>query len=374
MEYARLELRFTPGGWSSGTLITGLAGEGARGVRGVLVRPFDLVVTHTLLTGGPRPVALPSVAQVAGDTGITAPEGSVRLVKGASVTQGGKRVGQLSALWCDRATGRIMHVLARPAGGLLRRPAERVLSVEEVSELTSEGLVLGAGTAPIKALTPYRADREIEADLRLALAEALHAPSARRGVKLLVEAGRAHLGGLVETEEEVSRACDAARSVRGVRSITMDLVSTETLGTRVEQRLAAVLKENEAPAPDPTTEPQALGERPHNGATTGAAAVRVLAEHGIVYLEGRVATKGLRAALERAALAVAGARVVVNYLEVELDPQLVLAQHIGQNSAQNSAQSSDQNTGVEAVAEVTHPSRHRSGKGQGRASSSPLAR
>jgi len=102
--------------------------------------------------------------------------------------------------------------------------------------------------------------------------------------------------------------------------------------------------------------------------------VRVLAEHGIVYLEGRVATKGLRAALERAALAVTGARVVVNYLEVELDPQLVLAQHIGQNSAQSSDQNSDQNTGVEAVAEVTHPPRHRSGKSLGRASSSPLAR
>src|SRR5260221_2144348 len=170
MEYARLELRFTPNGWSSGTLITGLAADGMRGLRGVLVRPFDLVVTHTLVKRAGRRTALPPGAQVAGDARTPAPEGSVRLVKGAAVTQGGKCVGRLSALWCDRATGRITHVLVRPTGSLLRRPAERVLSAEEVSELTGEGLVLTTGTAPIQALTPYRADSEIEADLRLALA------------------------------------------------------------------------------------------------------------------------------------------------------------------------------------------------------------
>lgn len=340
MEYARLELRFTPGGWSSGTLITGLAVEGMReGVRAVLVRPFDLVVTHTLLKGTRRRSALPPGAQVAGDARTPAPEGSVRLVKGATVTQGGMRVGQVSALWCDRATGRIMHVLVRPKGAFLRRPAERVLSVEEVSELTGEGLVLGAGTAPMQALTPYRADRELETDLRMALAEALQAPSARRGVKLTVEAGQVHLGGLVETEEHVSRARGAVGRVRGVRSLIMDLVSTETLGARVEERLEAVLKENEAT--DLTLDPRAFAERPYTGDATGAATLRALAEHGIVYLEGRVATKELCGALERAVLAVAGARVVVNHLEVELDPKVVLAQ----------------DTGVRAAVELTHSAR-----------------
>jgi osmotically-inducible protein OsmY len=299
MEYARLEVRFVPGGWSSGTLITGLAGVN---VRGVLVRPFDLVVTHTLLKGSGRRLRIPTGAQVVGNVGAVLPEGNVRLVRGASVTQGGKRVGRVSAVWCDRATGHIMHVLVRPEGGLLRRPPERVLSADEVSELTSEGLLLGAGTTPIKALTTFRPDREIEADLRIGLAEALPAPNARRAVKLLVETGVVHVGGLVETEQQVSAARQAVSRVRGIRTLEMDLVSIETLGARVERQLAAVLAENGV-------------------ARAAGAGVRVLAEHGIIYLEGSVPSKELRRALERAAQAVPGVKVVMNSLEVAVDPK-----------------------------------------------------
>ena len=46
MEYARVELRPVAGGWSRGVLVSGAAGGSPRGA---VVRPADLVVTHTLL-------------------------------------------------------------------------------------------------------------------------------------------------------------------------------------------------------------------------------------------------------------------------------------------------------------------------------------
>ena len=66
----------------------------------------------------------------------------------------------------------------------------------------------------------------------------------------------------------------------------------ESLAERVERQLAATLAAQGANDAD----------------------VRVLAEHGIVYLEGSAPTQEASAALERAARAVAGARVVLNHL------------------------------------------------------------
>jgi osmotically-inducible protein OsmY len=293
MEYAREEVRFAQGGWTSGTVVTGVVGDGARGV---VVLPDDLVVTHTLLKRSRRRVLRPDT-QVVGDAATPLPAGGVRLSRGMRVVRGRTLAGRVRALWCDRASGRVMHALVRQ-GGFVGRGPERVLAAEHVRELARNALVL-ADTAPaLDALPPYRPDKAITAELRLALAEALTSPRARRGVKAAVEDGRIHLVGVVETEEEVARARRAAERIPGVRDLVMDLVSTETLADRVEARLTAVLAANDVMDTDPES-------------------VRVLAEHGIVYLEGSAPTSAVRAALERATLAVAGARVVMNNLTVD---------------------------------------------------------
>lgn len=294
MEYARLEIRFAWGGWSSGMLVTGAAGNGARGV---VVRAADMTISHTLLKRRRR-LALPEGSAVVGDASTPLPEESARLTAGAKVLRGKSPVGHVSALWCDRASSRIMHVVVRPSVGFLRRGPEHVLPAEHIFGVTKGAFVLDESAPALETLPVYRPDRAIEADLRLALAEALPAPSARRGVKALVEEGQVHLGGVVDTEEEVARARLAAEGVRGVREVVVDVVSAETLAARVEERAMAVLAAQQA----------------------SGAAVRVLSEHGIVYLDGHVATREARDAVERAAKAVAGVRAVVNSLIVERAP------------------------------------------------------
>jgi osmotically-inducible protein OsmY len=353
MEYAREELRFAADGWSSGQLVTGAVGSGARGV---VVRPADLVVTHTLIKRSRRRV-LRHGSQVVGDASTPLQPDAVRLTRGVRVLRGAARVGRVRALWCDRASGQIMHVLVKPGGGLAGGP-ERVLAVEQLSGVAKNALVLLESAPDLEQLPPYRPDKALVADLRAILAEALPAPSARRGVKTLVEDGQVHLAGAVETEEEVARARHAAERIRGVRGLVLDLVSTETLADRVEQRLAAVLAAaTSLPHPAPT------------GAGEPQAAVRVLAEHGIVYLEGSAPTSEMRAVLERATLTVAGARVVVNNLTVDappmpipshqpaaaarsVEPSSALIADAGGTNGQDAAPDEAEATGADMVASV----------------------
>jgi osmotically-inducible protein OsmY len=77
--------------------------------------------------------------------------------------------------------------------------------------------------------------------------------------------------------------------------VTADLVSMESLAERVERRLTQTLAAQGVPGAD----------------------VRVLAEHGIVYLEGVAPTKEASDALERAAHSAPGARVVLNHLAIQ---------------------------------------------------------
>ncbi len=148
MEYARQEVRFASGGWSGGPLVTGIVtASGAPGarplpVRGLVVRATGgatVIATHTLLGHLKRRDTLPSPAQAVGDARSALQEGATRLVGGIPVRHGAVRVGKLTAVWCDRATGQVMHVLMRPSGGLFGRKPERVALASQFVAWTTRG-------------------------------------------------------------------------------------------------------------------------------------------------------------------------------------------------------------------------------------------
>lgn len=289
MEYARAELRWVLGGWSLGSLIESAA---PGRVRGVIVDPAEARVVYTLLAPLRRRESLPMGAKVVGDARTPTPPQYVTLTRGVALLRGSSRVGTVTALWCDNATGAIRHILVAPGRVLLGRPMEYVLDASYIQGFAANKVVLTTNAPALDALTPYRPDAVIERNAWAALGAALPNRNARRGVKFFVQEGALHLGGLVETEEEVAQARAALDHIAGLRGVTSDLVSMESLAERVERQLAATLAAQGANDAD----------------------VRVLAEHGIVYLEGSAPTQEASAALERAARAVAGARVVLNHL------------------------------------------------------------
>jgi osmotically-inducible protein OsmY len=285
MEYARVELRLVSGGWSHGVLIEGAVGDGPRGV---VVRPSDLVVTHTLVKPSRR-ASLPN-EQIAGDARTPISGDLARITHGASLVRGSHAEGRITALWCDRATGRIRHVLVRSGGGFLRRGIERVAAVEMLQGAAKDSLILADDAPPLSDLPHYRPDTDIAADVRSALAYAIPSPTVRRAVNCHIEDGQVHLSGVLEREDQVEAVRRAVTRVKGVHTLVVDLVSLETLAARVEQQLAPVLAAN--------------------GAAPGD--VRVLAEHGIIHLDTSVTSPEVRKALDRAARTVPGVRVVIN--------------------------------------------------------------
>lgn len=289
MEYARIELRWISGGWSQGALIEGAA---LGRVRGVVVDPDEARVVYTLLAPPRRRESLPASAKVVGDAHTPTPPQYVTLTRGVALLRSGSRAAFVVALWCDNATGVIRHALVSPGRALFGRGMEYVLDASYIQGFGSNAITLTADAPALDTLPPYRPDAAIERDARAALGAALPNPNARRGVKFFVQEGAIHLGGLVETEEEAAQARDALAHIAGLRGVTVDLVSTESLAERVERQLALTLVAQGVADAD----------------------VRVLAEHGIVYLEGVAPSQEAGAALERAARSVAGARVVLNHL------------------------------------------------------------
>jgi osmotically-inducible protein OsmY len=289
MEYARAELRWVLGGWSGGRLIEGAA---PGRVRGVIVDPAEARVVYTLLAPLRRRESLPLGAKVVGDANTPTPPPYVTLTRGVALVRGSSRIGTVTALWCDNATGAIRHLLVAPGRILLGRPMEYVLNATAIEGFAANTVVLATTAPALDTLAPYRPDAAIERDARVALGAALPNATARRGVKFFVQEGALHLGGLVDTEEEVAQARAALDHIAGLRGVTSDLVSMESLADRVERQLSATVAAHGAQG----------------------AEVRVLAEHGIVYLEGTAPTQEASAALEQAARAVAGARVVLNHL------------------------------------------------------------
>src|SRR5579884_3468469 len=105
MQYARQEVRFASGGWSGGTLVTGIVTTSGSPqarrlpVRGLSIQMTDAVTaiaTHTLLGRLKRRDTLPSTAKVVGDAHSPWPHASARLARGIPVRLNKARVGTLT--------------------------------------------------------------------------------------------------------------------------------------------------------------------------------------------------------------------------------------------------------------------------------------
>jgi osmotically-inducible protein OsmY len=295
MRYTRLELRFLPRGWSRGTLYTGAVGGK---IRGAVIDPVGRVITHTLVPRTRRRAYEVEATRAVGDERTPLPAEHVRITVGAKVRLGTATVGQVTCLWSDRLSSSLTHVLVRPRVGLFQQAPERILPLELVETMTENTFQLSKGAPALGELPLHRDDALIERNVRLALAEALPDPQTRRAIKSRVEDGHIFLTGTVEVPEVVAAAQRAVEHLPGVRGVTMDVIVLESLADRVEEQVGRVIAEHQI---------------------TGAQ-VRILTEHGIVYLEGYAPSPEARAQIERAALSVAGARVVVNDIAVNGEP------------------------------------------------------
>jgi hypothetical protein len=291
MEHTRIEMLLVRDGWSRGVQVAGaVAGQ----VRGVVIDPADRAVTQTVIPHR-RARALSSLATAQYEpVGAVDPNRSVVLGANASVRGPGGALGSLSRLWVDRSSGRLTHALIRPRTPLLRPRRERILPAELIESIGPKGLVVKIGPAAIADLPLFRDDALVAADVRRALDGVLTSPRARRGVKVRVEDGHVTLAGEVDTVEQARLAERAADDVTGIRAMTVDLVAQEALAAAVEERIAALVATS----------------------SNGHGPVHALAEHGIVYLEGSVTSEQAREEIERTTLGVAGARVVVNNVQV----------------------------------------------------------
>ena len=288
MHYTRLELHFRPKGLRRGVLVEGLV---PGNVLGATIHATVLQVTDTLVSTRQARRRHELVAHVLGTAKTQLPDDYVTLGAGTPVMTGTTPLGRLAAVWADRHSGAATHLLVREGRGHLR-----IVPVALIERIAADGVRLKVGKGDLDHLAVFRADSAITADISLAFASALPDPKARRDVKVRVDDGHVTLSGVVDAAEMRERALSAAGRVLGVRGLTDDLVVAEALADQV---LAAIGRE--------------MAKTP----ALAASRVRAYAEHGIVYLEGRVATPAARWALEQVAIAVPGVRVVVNNLIAE---------------------------------------------------------
>jgi osmotically-inducible protein OsmY len=291
MYYNRLELRLMSRGWTGGQLLEG-AVEG--NVRGVAIEASSRQIEFTLVQPRRGAQRHQAITRSAGNARTQLATDLVRITSRTRVEAEGVPVGWVSRLWCDRGSRELTHVLVQTRHSLLVRSFERIVEVGIVKSLAEGKVVLLTSASGFTALPPHRSDGDILADVRLIFQSALPDPHARRAIKLRVDDAEVTLAGQVDTPEQRASAAHAAGSIAGVRGVVNDIVITETMATAVEAAIAAAF--------------------PDKRATAG---VRVFSEHGIVYLEGKIADPSVRAALERTAVAVPGVRVVVNNLLVE---------------------------------------------------------
>ncbi len=286
MHYTRLELHFRPKRFGRrGVLVEGLV---PGRVLGATIHATVLQVTDTLVSARQARRRHELVAHVLGTAKTELPDDYVTLGARTPVLAGKTPVGRLAAVWADRHSGTATHLLVHEGRG-----HPRIVPVALIERIAADGVRLKLGKGDLDHLAVYRADTAITADVALAFASALPDPKTRRDVKVRVDDGHVTLSGVVDAAEVRERALNAAGRVLGVRGITDDLVVAEALADQV---LAAIARET-ARAPELAT-----------------ARVRAYAEHGIVYLEGRVPMPSARWTLEQVAIAVPGVRVVVNNL------------------------------------------------------------
>jgi osmotically-inducible protein OsmY len=212
------------------------------------------------------------------------------------VSANGKQMGKLSRLWVDRSTNHVTHILLTKEqrfslGG--ERGLMHVLEVAHVASFDGGRITLAEQVTDLDTIPVYRDDAAIAGDVGVAIDTSLLDPRSRRDIHARVEDGQVDLSGILYNEEEYNALYAAIRRTPGVRAVRSDVI--------IEVELADAVM-------------SAMDQLRAKGDLAAGDVVAVLSEHQIIYLQGQVATTKAKAAAERAALAVAGVRLVVNQL------------------------------------------------------------
>jgi len=278
MDAMRLEMRF----------------GGALGSRTVVAGPVAGEVLTAQVDPTTRAVVLTAVAsRVARQLGLAAedkanPANTVNLSSATEVhSADGKRLGKIARLWVEQGTNLITHVLCTKDHTL------HVLEITHVAALEAQRITLSEHVRDLQSIPLYRTDADIGGDVGAAIETTLLDPHSRRKIHARVEDGQVDLSGTLYSEEEYAALYSAIKRTPGVRAVRSDVI--------IEVELADAVM-------------SAIDQLRAKGDIAETDIIDVLSEHQILYLQGQVATPKVKAAAERAALSVAGVRLVVNNL------------------------------------------------------------
>jgi len=225
--------------------------------------------------------------------------GQAVIGRGTEVESQHKALGHVDHVVVDTQTGRISQLVLRR--GLF--PEYVVIPAEQIKDVDEQGVFLSVTDAALTALpryTPRLAD-EILADLYDRLHETL--PSPFESVKATVEGGVLVLTGCVRSKALQSHAEAHARAIAGVIDVQNEL-----------------LIEPDRPTETTTDEPASLTTQVYAALAadprTQQAVIEVIADRGVVTLQGQVATTAVREAAAEIARQQRGVTAVINELMV----------------------------------------------------------
>jgi osmotically-inducible protein OsmY/sporulation protein YlmC with PRC-barrel domain len=196
-------------------------------------------------------------------------------------------VGKVSLILMDprgHVKGFVMHAGHLPGRNL-------IVPVRWVQEIDRENVHLSVGKSALENLPEYSSDYELAAQVGEAVwADEILRETDYDQIDVKVEGGIVRLRGHVITSMNQTRAENAARSIHGVLEVEDHLVVDKDLVIEVAE---------------------ALG----NDERTQLESISVVAQNGVIALNGQVGSAALRQAAEEVAASVQKVRGVANYLQ-----------------------------------------------------------
>jgi osmotically-inducible protein OsmY len=209
---------------------------------------------------------------------------AIALRRGQAVWCSDGRAGRVDLLLLDSA-GQVRHFVIRK-GLLLGR--DIIVPIEWVRRIDERGVWLAVALAALDRLPRYRPDSEIAADVDQALLkDEIISAIDYDTIDVAVHDGVVRLDGYAATPVSKARAEAAAGDIPGVLRVENEIMTDGELVSAVTQAFAR--------------EPLLRGQR-----------LSVHAEHGEVYLSGRVTSPEIRVAAEQIAAKVPRVRAVAN--------------------------------------------------------------
>ncbi len=286
MDSMRVEMRLSSGAAMGGRTV--VAGAVGGPVLGAVIDPEGAIVVQTILSSRiARQLQLPEVSE-----GVA---NGPQLAAGTEVVGGPKhkKLGKLSRLWVDRATNRLTHILFSVSGLLGASGEEHVVEAAHITEIGPKQIVLDDSITSTKDVPVFRDDATLADYVGQAIESVLLDPRSRRSVHARIEDGHVDLSGMLDTQEQLDELMATIRRIPGVRGVRSDIIVTEEIADFVAA---------------------AIDQLRSKGKLDDSDDIEVQTEHQIVYLNGQVGTPEKKAAVEDAALGVAGVRLVVNNL------------------------------------------------------------